>query len=317
METLSYFCKMREENPLQLFHETYINPMVKLLQEYLDKHKYKEIIILADNLDKTWDVHNDLSVQIDILLTLFEVTGNIEQELTRNAKNKVRMRVVLFLRQDIFDNMLSHAREPDKLILYKHDIDWSSFPDKLKQLIEKRFQYVLGLSESADMGAIWKDYFDLDLQNKKTVFERLRASCLPRPRDMLMFMRQMFESAVNNSHSKVQEGDFQFTLQQYAEFLYQNLIAETTAAFPNIRSILNELHDKYYDKIELERLALEFEKMPFTECKKADTIIDALVSNGYFELRNSETGEIYNEYYKAKESLAASCRPFLFFKLKP
>lgn len=317
METLRFISQSNDENPLQLIHVEYINPMVKLLQEYLSVVKYREIIILADNLDKTWDINNDLSVQVDMLLSLFEVTGIIEQEFTKDSKNKAKLRVVLFLRQDIFNYMLNHAREPDKLTLYKHDIDWSNFPDKLRQLIEKRFQYVLDLDESANMNEIWGEIFSLDPRIKNTVFERLQEVCLPRPRDMLMFMRQMFESAVNNSHDKVSEQDFQFALKQYAEFLYQNLIAETSAEFPNIRKIINSLHEKYYDRIELEHLASEIESMPFDECHPADTLINSLVSNEYFELRNMETGERYSEYRIAREGLVESYSQFLFFKLKP
>jgi hypothetical protein len=317
METLQSVSQDFDNNPLQTIHTKYINPMVKLLQEYLATIKYREIIILADNLDKTWDTNNDLSVQADMLLSLFEVTGIIEQDLAKDSKSKMKLRVILFLREDIFRYILNHAREPDKLMLYKHDIDWSNFPGKLKQLIEKRFQYVLNLDETANMDEIWVEYFNLNPYIKKTVFERLQEACLPRPRDMLMFMHQMFESAVNNSHDKVLEQDFQYALKKYADFLYQNLIAEMIAEFPNIREILNTLHEKYYDKIELEQLINESEKMPFNECHPFDKLIDSLVSNGYFELRNMETGEKYTEFRIACDKLTQSYTRFLFFKLKP
>lgn len=177
IETIRYISGSQEENPLQAIHINYITPMTKLLQELLSIHKYYEIIILADNLDKTWDKNNDLSTQVDMILSLFEVTGVIENDLCMKVKNKIKLRVILFLRQDIFEYILSNAREPDKLMLYKHDIDWSSFPGKLRQLIEERFRYVLEHDHVYKIDAVWAEYFDLDSKIKKSVFERLQESC--------------------------------------------------------------------------------------------------------------------------------------------
>lgn len=132
-----------------------------------------------------------------------------------------------------------------------------------------------------------------------------------------MFMRQMFESSVNNGHDKVQEIDFQHALKQYSEFLYQNLVAEMSAQFPNIRKILNDLHDKYYDRIEFERLINELKNMPYKECSSVDALINALIANEYFILTNMETGEKYNEYHNAQKSLELTYKNFFGFKLKP
>ncbi len=317
MEIIRYINESQDGNPLQVMHTNYIIPMTKLLREYLSSHKYYEIIVLADNLDKTWDTKNDLSIQVDMLLSLFEVTGVIENDLCGNLKNRIGLRVILFLRQDIFEYVLNNAREPDKLMLYKHDIDWSNFPYKLCQLIEERFRYVLKYDPSYNIDSVWAEYFNFDPKAKKSVFERLQETCLPRPRDMLMFMRQMFESAVNNGHDKVQEIDFQYALKEYAEFLYQNLIAEMSAEFPNIRKVLNSLHEKYYDRIEFERLVNELERMPYGECRSVDDLVNALISNEYFVLTNMKTGEKYHECTSARKGLELTYKKILGFKIKP
>lgn len=312
METLAYMETQVESNPLERIHKDITTPIANLLKEYLSKHKYAEIVILADNLDKTWNINNDLSVQADMILSLFEVIGVAENELCRRSKSEVKMKAILFLRYDIFKYILNVADEPDKLILYKNDVDWSSFPGKLKQLIEQRFRFVLN---SDNIDAVWTDYFDLDNKNKKSVFERLCESCLPRPRDMLMFMRQMFEAAVNNGHDKVKENDYKYALKEYAEFLYQNLIAEMSAEFPNIRSVLDLLHEKYHDRIDFEKLIKDLELV--TDSDTVDSLVDALIANEYFILINADTGEKYHDCYKAKKALELSYKKVLFITVRP
>lgn len=91
--------------------------MSELIKLYFINTKYYKIAIIADNLDKSWDIKSDLSIQATMLLSLFEVTGNIEKELKGKNSIHIESKVLLFLRKDIFDYILKEAREPDKLYL--------------------------------------------------------------------------------------------------------------------------------------------------------------------------------------------------------
>ncbi len=310
-----YHDNYTENNALENFHIQYINVAQKLIKEYLRAHKYVEIVIMADNLDKTWDVQHDISVQTEMVLSLFEVTGMIENEL-KHEKSKIKTRVILFLREDIFNHILKYAREPDKLTLYKHNIDWKDFPDKLKQLLEERFRFSLQMDDSADVSSIWRDYFNLKEQKNKDIFEIICEVCLMRPRDVLVFTGSMFESAVNNSHNKVEDKDYQYAVKYYSDFIHQNLIAEMNTKYQNIRTILQGILEKYVDVIEIDGLIAEIKGFGFDE-KSALTLIDDLIQNGYFHPLNLETGKIYPDIRSALEAANQNYRKFLFLKLKP
>lgn len=309
------FVHKNEGNMLQNIYTEYINPMTVLIKSFFSGSKYYKIAIIADNLDKTWDLKSDLRIQTSMLLNLFEVTGNIENELSAKESVKIDSKVILFLRKDIFEFILKEAREPDKIILSKQEIDWSDSPEQLKRLIEKRFSYVLDIPDDNDLDEVWQKYFDLKLSGHQTVFNKIQDVCLPRPRDFLMFMRNLFESAVNSNHIKVQESDFEKALKEYSEFLYQNLVAEMVSEYPNIRSILEHLHSVYIDKIKIDRLQQELRK--FIEESKINNLIDALVINGYFRLANEKTGERYNCIKDSQKACDNLIRKFLWFKIRP
>lgn len=303
-------------NILQNIYIDYINPMAVLLKKYFINTKYYKIAIIADNLDKTWDVKSDLNIQASMLLSLFEVTGHIENELKGKDSIRIETKVILFLRKDIFDYILKEAREPDKLILNRQEIDWSNFPEQLKRLIEKRFAYVLEIPDDSNLSLVWSKYFALKLSPNTTVFNRIQEVCLPRPRDFLMFIRNLFESAVNSGHSKVLDSDFDYALREYSEFLYQNLIAEMVSEYPNIRTILEHLHSHYISKIEFRRLEKEL-SIFLQDGDSIEALIDTLISNGYFKITNEKTGEVYDNCFAAQDAYTHSFKKFLWFTIKP
>ncbi|MDK2813353.1 MAG: hypothetical protein PWQ08_608 [Clostridiales bacterium] len=315
LELMKFMAENANGNVLQNIYIDYINPMESLLKKYFINTKYYKIAIIADNLDKTWDVKSNLTVQASMLLNLFEVTGHIENELKGKKDIRIETKVILFLRKDIFDYILKESREPDKLILNKQEIDWSNFPEQLKNLIEKRFAYVLELPQESNLSSVWSKYFALKAYPNTTVFNHIQEVCLPRPRDFLMFIRNLFESAVNSGHSKVLDADFEYALKEYSEFLYQNLIAEMTSEYPNIREILEHLHNHYISKIEFGKLKKELSA--FLSEQEIDGLIDTLISNGYFKITNEKTGEVYKTCYYAQEVYARSLKKFLWFTIKP
>jgi hypothetical protein len=222
---------------LDKIHEK-IQPMVQFVVKYLDNKKYKKIIILADNLDSGWDPKNDLKLQSMMINILFEYINKLSHDI---GNSKVEIRSVLFLRKDIFNYILRDAQERDKLIMDSYEINWERFPEQLIAVINNRLLCVLDGMENID--DIWKKYFSF--KNTIIPFNKIQNVIIKRPRDAIYFMSRLFESAVNHNKLKVDDLDFAYALEEYSKFLYNNLILEIRAMFPQIEDLLAMLQVEY------------------------------------------------------------------------
>lgn len=231
------------ENPklLEQFYIEVYKPLHNLLIQYFTKKKYIKIIILADNLDKTWETKNDLSLQSEMILTFLEFINKIPKELNNEF---IEICSLIFLRKDIFDYIKLEAREPDKLITKSVEIDWRNHKEKLQELIEKRFKYSLNLNESYDINQIWSKYFKLNKNEKP--YDLIKEIVVCRPRDMIYFVSKLFESAINSNKKNINENDFTYAIEAYTKFLHGNLIAELKAEYPEIEDIMNQIQNKFY-----------------------------------------------------------------------
>lgn len=226
---------------LEQVYRTIIGPIADVVKVYVKEHKYSEINILADNLDKTWDAGSDLRIQAEMILTLLEFSGRVPQEL---GADRLKLHVVLILRTDIYEFISKCAREPDKLEARRIEVDWGRYPNRLREVVEARFRFVLQLGEDAQVDDVWRDYFSLP--GRRHPFEIMREVVVPRPRDLIYFVSKLFESALNSGHNRVDEDDFGYAIEAYSNFLHRNMIAETRAEFPEVAEVVSEIQAKYY-----------------------------------------------------------------------
>ncbi len=276
---------------IEKYNKDFLSQLIMLIKNYFGNTKYYNIAILADNLDKAWDSNSDLSLQSEMLLSLLEISGKITQELFDKKKEKIEACLIMFLRSDIYKFILEKSREPDKVTIISNEVEWKSCRELLKRVVEKRLLYILELTKE-DIPAIWKEYFDFGKDNP---FDKVESACLPRPRDIIFFFGKMFESACNNSHTKVENNDFIYAYDSYTNFLYQNLVAEMSAEYPYIRDMIAELHSKFTDLIEINkfrRIVIKYEP----DYKKSELLIKELFSNQYLLAVCEKKCEQYTDY---------------------
>ena len=84
----------------------------------------------------------------------------------------------------IFEYILDRAREPDKLIAKRREVDWHNFPEKLRELIEVRFRYSLQFDDDSSLKYLWDNYFRLG--EPVYPFDTLRKIIVSRPRDCIL-----------------------------------------------------------------------------------------------------------------------------------
>jgi len=231
-------------------YKAYLTPLITCLRNYFGSinAKYKRIIILADNLDQTWDSRYDLKIQSELIITLFEIENKIKNEFKDVKGNDVSLEKIIFLRKDIFEYLLQLVTEPDKWTTSSHEINWENYPKLLKRVIDNRFRYILDLKDDAAIEDTWKRFFNL--KGRSHPFEIIEGVITKRPRDVIYFVGLLFESAINNGNQKVNDKDFEYAIEIYTNFINKNLIAETKAEYPEVVEILAKFQEHHGEKLE-------------------------------------------------------------------
>ncbi len=298
-------------NKPEILNKIYINilsPIINIVKKYLLEHKYIEINLLADNLDKTWDSQSNLRLQSDLILSLLEFNGKIPSELHNDT---IKAHTIIILRTDIYEYILTLAREPDKIEVKRIEIDWSKYPGKLKDLLEARFKFILDLPESMDTSSIWKEYFNID--KKLHPFDVINKIVIERPRDIIYFVSKLFESALNNNHNKVDsKQDLNYATEAYTSFLYNNMIAETKAEYPEVIKIFAKIQKiSYSGWILFDDFIFILKQFNYNKIK-IEKFVNFLLSKQYliaFTIKNLIPLHTYEDIINYQ-----SLKKFIFFK---
>lgn len=192
------------------------------------------VAFLVDNLDKAWDKETEFDMLSEFLLGLLGAVSRIASEIPKAAPSITLVSLGVFLRADIFDRVLSKAREPDK-ILYSR-LTWSD-PEVLLRIVEER--YVASQGADTPPSDLWTRFFCPAVGGRPTR-NFLAEHCLPRPRDLLYLVKTCVETAVNRGHSIVEEDDVRKAQVKYSAFAFEILTIEAKASIPNIEDLLLE-----------------------------------------------------------------------------
>lgn len=260
-------------------YKEYLSNLLGISRDYFKsiKAKYYKIIIIADNLDQAWDLQGNLDIQTEMIDSLLEIDNKIKKELVNKEDKQIDLKTIIFLRRDIFEYILKKVKEPDKLALMQNEIDWEKYPELLKKVIEKRFKYSLDIKNEQNIEKTWKEYFEI---KGKTPFDSIKSIVTLRPRDIIYFVSQLFDSAINRGGDKVINHDFENAIKNYASFLNENLIAETKAEYPEISAILSKLQEYHGKKLEYKTFSKILDSFHFNQ-KKKEKFTKILFNRGY------------------------------------
>ncbi len=77
----------------------------------------ERVAVLIDNLDKAWEKSADIDQLAYLLLGLLAAVGPTAREFARHDRwrHGIRLSVAVFLRSDIFSEVLRVAHEPDRI----------------------------------------------------------------------------------------------------------------------------------------------------------------------------------------------------------
>jgi hypothetical protein len=219
----------------ELLHADLLPRLRALLGAVL--HRKQKVAILVDNLDKAWDQRSDLSVLSELLFGLLGVSGRITHEFEKSGAWRVPVNVslILFLRSDIYAQVISFAKERDKLPV--RFISWDE-PALLLRVVEERFARSSGAVINRP-DEIWNRFFCPTILGQPTP-EFITGAIMPRPRDLIYFIRSSLDHAVNAGNVKIEMEDLLAAEKQYSRYALDSLVVEGATNIEHLEEILYE-----------------------------------------------------------------------------
>jgi hypothetical protein len=192
----------------QLIYRKDIRPLNDAIGEFVHASKKEDIWLLVDNLDKGWPIFDVKNEDIYLIKSLLEATRKLQRQFENRS---VEFHAVVFLRNDIYHHLILDPadRGKDTAAL----LDWND-AETLKEMLRRRIVQSTGLDESFD--ELWRLFFVSHVLGEES-FSYILARTLMRPREVLRFMRDCINVAVNRGHERVLEDDICTAERSYSE----------------------------------------------------------------------------------------------------
>ena len=220
------------DNLLRTTHEvtqSAINELIDyhILRRLLAFAKKEKItfFLVVDDLDKHWKPSNQQS--IELLVGLIDEADRLQRFF------QGRLKVVIFLRQDIFDAMAQHDDDLPKRSYLR--MEWTT--TNLKHVVAERLAKDSATQRATDE-EIWSAVFPEEV-NGTAAHDYILSRALPRPRDVLSLCQAAIDQAKRNGHSWVTAQDIIDGEKSNATDFIRALESEFTASYPKLGVILN------------------------------------------------------------------------------
>jgi len=240
-----------KKNVSEILHDNLLARLRDIIYNYF-KGKNR-ITIMIDNLDKTWKPSKNISYLSSFLLGLLSITNRIANDFIYDDKKKYKTKfsIIIFLRMDIFSYITKEAREKDKL---RYSIITWNDNELLLLLIEERFKVTTGISDSS---IIWTKYFPDNIKNIP-IKDFLIKNILPRPRDIIFYVKHSLLNAITRKHKSIHENDILDAQEKYSQYVVDSLIVENGVNIEDFEKILYEFigSNKIVSKNDIEKIVL-------------------------------------------------------------
>ena len=177
-------------NIIEALHRGQLAELRGLLEGALGSRN--RVAVLIDNLDRAWDARSDLEPLAYLLLGLLSSVPAIVEELRRGggSHQPIPITAAVFIRTDIYAQLVATAVEPDKLPVRR--LLWDE-PTRLIEVLEERYAASAGREVAGD--ELWDRFFCKQVEGLD-VRDYMLHRILPRPRDALVYIRAAIEEAV-------------------------------------------------------------------------------------------------------------------------
>lgn len=219
----------------ELLHQSTLSTAREHFARILPKNH--TLVVLIDNLDKSWRPNSRINVLSRYILGLLGVTGRIVSELSvvKSIQTNMSFRLTLFLRSDIFRYITMNAREPDKLEVTR--LKWDD-KELLFRIIEERFVELSNKSYERD--DLWKKFFCSTVDGID-VKDYIMNVVFPRPRDIIYFLKAAKDKAVSRGHEKIEQLDLKSAYHEYSAWAFRSIIVENGITLKQMEDFMYEL----------------------------------------------------------------------------
>ena len=267
----------------EVLHSSLLMELRRILGEVLSERE--RVAVLVDNLDKAWERNGDLEYLSELILGLLNTASKISLEFSKSNvwRKPVNLTLAIFVRSDIFQYIMGFAREPDKISFSR--IVWKD-RELLLRVLDERL--VTSQRNAVTKEEIWERFFTRTV-NGIAIRDYIISRTLPRPRDILYFVKVAVDSAINRNHSIVEETDIAEAEKLYSQFALDSIESEATAAaLPEIEDVLFEFAGES-ETLDRNNLDSILSKARVAE-SRLQVVIDYLTAFGFLglEIRDEE-----------------------------
>ena len=212
----------------------YRHPINKLRAAVLDYLKEKsETWVLVDNLDKGWPSAGVSSNDVLLINCLLESLAKIERGFRQKGYQEFFSTV--FLRSDVYDNLVEQASDRGKVIPVA--VDWTD-AEALKEMLRRRFIFS-GFGDHLSINDIWASIAEGSVGTLPSLDFVIQQS-LFRPRSVVDFLYQCKSTAVNRRHQRIMEADFLEASRAFSVLMIENISLEMRDINPDYEGLLYE-----------------------------------------------------------------------------
>ena len=181
--------------------------------------------ILIDRIDESWDGSDKAVV---FLMALMHACVDL-------SSKSHSVRVLLFLRENIFERVRQIDNEFARLETSVVSLDWTK--ELLLELVERRLQLPFNTKPPLG-GATWNHFFEGDDSSRSMVFDY----CQERPRDVLTYCSFAIEAAQSRTHERVSIEDLQAARRRFSESRLKDVGDEYSENYPQISTVLSRFY---------------------------------------------------------------------------
>ena len=192
----------------ELIHSRDIRRLNDALANYLNLSK-RDVWLLFDNLDKGWPVRAAKPEDILLLRCLLEATRKLQRQFESRS---VDLHSVVFIRNDIYEHLILEPadRGKDTPVI----LDWND-SELFKEMLRRRIGQSTDLNDRS-FDELWALFFDLQVEGQAS-FDYILNRTLMRPREVIRFVRECINVAINRNHDRVTEEDIRHAERSYSE----------------------------------------------------------------------------------------------------
>lgn len=239
--------KVFKTNVSEILHQGILYKLRDLISKII--RKGGKLVVLIDNLDKSWKKTSDIKTLSKYILGLLGVVGRVARDFRGRPQDdlKFTFHLTLFLRSDIFKYVITQAREPDKIEYTR--LTYSD-PEVFFRIIEERF---VELSEiEVERDELFSKYICAEV-NGQDVKRFIINNVFPRPRDIIYFFNAAKNIAILRGHTQISEADIIKAYEEYSNWIFKSILVENGITITQMRdfmyNLMGESHILEYSKI--------------------------------------------------------------------